>query len=87
MEQFTLVQLEAMLERGELSPSVFHRRLTLMAIAGLATKSKSHTPGSRRRLKALHAALDGMEGNDEIEVTGETFTEVLLHAMEGHGQP
>lgn len=45
-------------------------------------RSKSHTPGSRHRLKAFRATLDGMTGNDEIEVMGETFCEVLLLAMD-----
>lgn len=82
MERPTLQQLEAMLERGELSASVAHRRQTLLAISNLAKHSKGHTPASRRRLKAFHAMLDSERNNDEIEVTGEIFCEIVILAME-----
>jgi hypothetical protein len=71
-----------MLERGELSVAVYHRRRILLAVAELAAKSKGHTPMSRWRLKKFCAALDAMEGNDEIEVTGETLCETVMLAMD-----
>lgn len=82
MEHLTFVQLEAMLERGEPSASVFHRRQTLLAIAERAKRSKGHTPLSRWRLKKFREVLESEQNNDEIEVTGETFCEVVLLAME-----
>jgi len=71
-----------MLERGELSASVEHRRQTLIAIAERARLSKGHTPMSRRRLKAFRTMLESERNNDEIEVAGEIFCEVVLLAME-----
>jgi hypothetical protein len=82
LEQLTLLQLGGMLERAELSASVEHRRRTLIAIAERATRSKTHTPGSRR-LQLFREMLEG-EDNDEVEVTGEMFCEVLLHAMKAN---
>ena len=72
-----------MLERGELSVCLWHRRHTLLAICELATKSHSHTPLSRWRLKAFRSRIEGMEGNDEIEVTGEIVCEMVMLAMDG----
>lgn len=83
MEHLTSQQLLAMLERGELSAAVYQRRHTLLAIAALASRSKGHTPQTRARLKFFKSMLAGMEGNDEVEVTGETFCEVVMHAMSG----
>ncbi len=51
VEHLTLLQLGTMLERSELSASVEYRRQTLIAIADRASRSKTHTPASRRRLK------------------------------------
>jgi len=85
MEHLSLRQLESMLERGELSASVEHRRQTLIAIVELATRSKGHTPLSRRRLKAFRAMLESEQNNDEVEVTGEIFAEVVLLAMAADG--
>lgn len=82
MEHLTLAQLGAMLERGELSASVEYRRHTLLAIAARANRSKSHTPASRKRLKAFREMLEREQNNYEVEVTGEMFCEVLLHAMD-----
>jgi hypothetical protein len=82
MEHLTLLQLGTMLERGELSASVEHRRQTLIAIAERAKRSKTHTPASRRRLKVFRAMLETEQNNDEVEVAGEIFCEVLLHAMD-----
>jgi hypothetical protein len=82
VEQITYKDLHRMLERGELSVCVWHRRHTLLAVCELAAKSKGLDPLSRWRLKKFRAALDSIEGNDEIEVTGETFCEVVMHAME-----
>jgi hypothetical protein len=62
--------------------TVWIRRHLLLRIAELAKKSKSHTPPSRWRLKKFRAYLDGLEGNDEIEVEGEILCEVLMLAME-----
>ncbi len=81
MEHLTPRQLESMLERGELSVTVEHRRRTLIAIAELAKGSKGHTPLSRARLKSFRAMLESEQDNDEIEVNGEIFCEVVLHAM------
>jgi hypothetical protein len=41
----------------------------------------SLNPLSRWRLKTFRAELDRMEGNDEIEVTGETFCETVMLAL------
>lgn len=76
----SLAQLEGMLERGELSASVEHRRQTLISIAEQAKASRGHTPASRRRLKAFREMLEADQNNDEIEVTGEMFCEVVLLA-------
>jgi hypothetical protein len=85
VEQVTLVQLGTMLERAELSASVEHRRRTLIAIAERAKRSKTHTPASRRRLQLFRTMLESEHNNDELEVTGEIFCEVLLHAMDAGG--
>ena len=82
LEQLTLRQLESMLERGEISVSVQHRRQTLIAIAERAKASRNHTPASRHRLRTFRAMLESEQNNDEVEVTGEIFCEVLLYAME-----
>jgi hypothetical protein len=82
MEHLTLRQLGNMLERGEVWASVEYRRQTLIAIADRASRSKTHTPASRRRLKLFRAMLESEQNNDEVEVTGEIFCEVLLHAMD-----
>ena len=82
MEHLTLRHLESMLERGELSASVEHRRQTLIAIAELAKRSKGHTPLCRWRLKTFRAMLESEQNNDEIEVPGEMFCELVLLAME-----
>lgn len=82
MERLTLRQLGSMLERGELSVSVEHRRQTLIAVAERARRSKTHTPASRHRLRLFRAMLDSEQNNDELEVAGEMFCEVLLHAMD-----
>jgi hypothetical protein len=81
-EHLTLRQLGSSPERGEVSASVEYRRQTLIAIADRANGSKTHTPASRRRLKLFRAMLEGEQNNDEVEVTGEMFCEVLLHAMD-----
>jgi hypothetical protein len=44
MERLSYQDLNAMLERGELSVAVWHRRGTLLAVCELAAKSKGHTP-------------------------------------------
>jgi len=75
--------LYAMLEKGELSVSLFYRRYTLLAMCELAAKSKGHDPLSRWRLKRFRAVLEEMEGNDEVEVTGETFCETVMLALGG----
>ena len=82
MEHLTLRQLGSMLERGAISVSVEHRRQTLIAIAHRAMRSKTHTPASRGRLKLFRAMLDSEQNNDEVELTGEIFCEVLMHAMD-----
>lgn len=82
LEHLTLRKLEDMLERGALSASVEHRRQTLIAIAERAQHSKGHTPQSRWRLKKFREVLESEQNNDEVEVAGETFCEVVLLAME-----
>jgi hypothetical protein len=82
MEHLTSRQLGAMLEQGAISPSVAHRRQTLIAVAERAKRSKTHTPASRQRLKVFRAFLESEQNNDEVEVTGEMFCEVLMHAMD-----
>lgn len=70
-----------MLERSELSVCAWHRRHTLLALCDLAAKAKGvHDPLSRWRLRQFRAALEAMEGNDEIEVTGETLCETVMLA-------
>jgi hypothetical protein len=81
VERLTTQQLGSMLEQGEFSVTVEHRRQTLIAAAEMTKRSKSHSPMSRARLKAFRAMLETEQNNDEIEVTGEILCEVLLHAM------
>jgi hypothetical protein len=71
-----------MLERGELSVTVEHRRQTLIAVAERAARSKGHTPLSRWRLKKFREVLESEQNNDEIEVAGEILCEVVMLAME-----
>ena len=85
LEHLTLLQLGSMLERGELSASVEYRRHTLIAIAERAKRSKTRTPASRRRLNRFRAFLESEQNNDEVEVPGEMFCEVLMHAMHADG--
>ncbi len=80
MEHVTSRQLSEMIERGEISVTVEYRRRTLIAVAELAKRSKGHTPMSRTRLKAFRMSLESEQNNDEIEVNGEIFLEVALHA-------
>ncbi len=87
LPQLTHSQVFAMLEQGELSVSVYYRRHTLLALCELAAKAKGvHDPHSRWRLKRFRAALEAMEGNDEIEVTGEAMCDLVMlasNAFEG----
>ena len=83
LPQLTQRDVFAMLEKGELSVSVWYRRHMLLALCELAAKSRDHNPLSRWRLKRLRAVLDAMEGNDEVEVTGETFCETVMLALGG----
>jgi len=55
-----------------------------IALTKLAAQAKgSHDPLSRWRLKTFRAALDAVEQNDEVEVTGEILCETVLHALAG----
>src|SRR4051812_27007932 len=81
MEHLTQRQLGNMLEQGAISSSVAHRRQTLIAVAERAKRSKTHTPGSRQRLRVFRAYLESEQNNDEVEVTGEMFCEVLMRWM------
>jgi hypothetical protein len=82
IEPLTDAEMVSMLEQGELSASVFYRRNTLIALTELAARAKgSHDPLSRWRLKTFRAALDATEGNDEVEVTGETLCETVMLAL------
>lgn len=81
-----LIQLMAMHEHGELSPSVFYRRRTLLEITELAGKSKLHTPQSRWRLKKFREALEAEDNNDEIEANGQTICEIVMSALDAYGQ-
>jgi hypothetical protein len=81
--QLTIADLYNMFERGELSSSLYYRRHTLLAVTELAALAKhSHDASSRWRLKKFRAELERMEGNDEVEVTGEIVCETLLLAIE-----
>ncbi len=71
-----------MLERGAISVSVEHRRQTLIAVAERAKRSTTQTPASRQRLRIFRAYLESEQNNDEVEVAGEMFCEVLMHAMD-----
>ena len=82
LPQLTHSQVFAMLEMGELSASLWYRRSTLLALCDLAAKAKGRQdPLSRWRLKRFRAALEAIEGNDEIEVTGETLCETVMLAL------
>ena len=83
LPQLTQREVFAMLEQGELSVSLFYRRYTLLALCELAAKSKGQEPLSRWRLKRFRAVLEAIEGNDEVEVTGETFCETVMLALGG----
>ena len=77
-------ELYGMLESGELSVSVWHRRDTLIALTELAAQAKgSHSPVSRARLKTFRAMLDQVEKNDEVEITGEILCETVMLALAG----
>ena len=81
-EQLTYKQMGAMLERCDTTVSSWHRRHTLLALCELAARAKGgHDPASRRRLRSFQAAVAAMEGNDELEVAGETLCETLMLAM------
>lgn len=81
MQQLTRSSVLAMYEHGALSPSVWERRHTLLALCELAARAKgAHDPASRARLRRFRAMLEAMEGNDEIEVTGETICETVMLA-------
>ena len=84
LPQLTQREVFAMLENDELSVSLFYRRHTLLALCELAANSKERLdPLARWRLKTFRAALEAMEGNDEVEVTGETFCETVMLALGG----
>lgn len=75
-------QVDALIERGPPSVTVPCRRQILIELAEQAQKSRGHTPVSRARLRAFRAALENFEGNDEVEVCGETLMEVAMYALE-----
>ena len=78
MEQLTHSDVISMSEHGALSVSVYYRRHTLLALCELAAKAKGvHDPLSRWRLKRFRAVLENMEGNDEVEVTGEAMCDLV----------
>ncbi|OGS01255.1 MAG: hypothetical protein A3G41_05880 [Elusimicrobia bacterium RIFCSPLOWO2_12_FULL_59_9] len=78
MEQLTYSDVISLYEHGALSVSVYYRRHTLLALCELAAKARGvHDPLSRWRLKRFRAVLEEMEGNDEVEVTGETMCDLL----------
>lgn len=82
LPQLTHPDIIPMYERGALSVSVFYRRHILLALCELAAKAKGcMTRSGRWRLKRFRAVLESMEGNDEIEITGETFCEIVMLAM------
>ena len=81
-EPLSFRALLPLLEQGELSSAVYHRRHLLLRIAELAKTSKSHTPSSRARLKRFRAHLESLENNDDVEVEGEAMCEVLMLAMD-----
>ena len=70
-----------MYEHGALSASVYYRRHTLLALCELAAQAKGvHDPLSRWRLRCFRAVLESMEGNDEVEVTGEAMIDLVMMA-------
>jgi len=70
-----------MYEYGTLTVSVYYRRHTLLALCELAAQAKGvHEPISRWRLKHLRTVLESMEGNDEVEVTGEAMCDLVMMA-------
>ena len=78
MQQLTYSDVISMYEHGALSASVYYRRHTLLALCQLAAKAKGvHDPLSRWRLKQFRAALESMEGNDDVEVTGEAMCDLV----------
>lgn len=82
--QLTYSDIMPMYEHGALSVSVFYRRHTLLALCELAARAKGvHDALSRWRLKRFRAALEEMEGNDEVEVTGEAMCDLLQMASGG----
>lgn len=86
LPQLSHSEVFAMLEIGELSVSLWYRRHTLLALCELAAKAKGRQyPLARWRLKRFRAVLEEMEGNDEIEVTGETLCETVMLALGGFG--
>jgi hypothetical protein len=81
-QQLTYRELGAMLCGCDTAASSWHRRHTLLALTELAAKAKgTHDPQSRWRLKRFREALAAMEGDDEVEVTGEALCETLMLAM------
>ena len=86
LPQLTHREVFAMLEKGELSVSLWYRRHTLIALCELAANAKGRQdPLARWRLKRFRAVLEAMEGNDEVEVTGETLCETVTLALGGFG--
>ena len=78
LPQLTYADITGMYEYGALSVSVYYRRHTLLALCDLAVKAKGvHDPLSRWRLKHFRAVLEGLEGNDEVEVTGEAMCDLV----------
>jgi len=81
LPQLTHQDVMAMYEFGALSVSVYHRRDILLALCELAAKAKGvHDPLSRWRLRRFHAVLESIEGNDEVEVTGEAMCDLVMLA-------
>lgn len=81
LPQLTHSDVISMYEQGALSVSVFYRRHTLLVLCELAAKAKGvHDPLSRWRLRRFRAVLEGMEGNDEVEVTGEAMCDLVMLA-------
>lgn len=81
LPQLTHRDVMAMYEYGTLSVSVFHRRDNLLALCELAAQARGvHDPLSRWRLRRFRAVLERMEGNDEVEVTGEAMCDLVMLA-------
>jgi hypothetical protein len=74
-------ELEQMLDRAQGAGSVSYRKGVLQEIAGLAAASAAAKGRTRIRVEEFRNVLAGAPGNDEIEVAGPWFCELITLAM------